>query len=126
MAIARPAVTDVFLQKHLFDPLDMRDTGFHVPAEKKGRFSVVYGKAGVLLPVEPVAGSKFLGKPKHLSGGSGLVSTIRDTGDAGTPQVLQHPDSDVSRELKRMAEEVAARISVLAHTRTAETGGPPH
>jgi len=69
---------DEFLQTRLFGPLDMRDTSFHVPAEKKDRFSVVYGSAGLLIPVEPIVGSKFLKKPKHLSGGGGLVSTIRD------------------------------------------------
>ncbi|NNC90070.1 MAG: beta-lactamase family protein [Akkermansiaceae bacterium] len=71
---------DRFLQDRLFDPLDMRDTGFHVPARKKARFSVVYGGSGgkPLVPVEPVSTSRFLKKPKNLSGGGGLVSTIRD------------------------------------------------
>jgi CubicO group peptidase (beta-lactamase class C family) len=67
-----------FLKKNLFDPLDMKDTGFHVPEANKDRFSVVYGGGGLLVPTEKIERSPFLKKPKFQSGGGGLVSTIRD------------------------------------------------
>jgi CubicO group peptidase (beta-lactamase class C family) len=70
---------DAFLQSRLLTPLGMTDTGFHVPAAKAKRFSVVYSRAsGKLLPVEQIKNSQFLNKPAHLSGGGGLVSTITD------------------------------------------------
>jgi CubicO group peptidase (beta-lactamase class C family) len=67
-----------FLQQNLFDPLDMKDTGFHVPAAKRDRFTVVYGGGGLLVPAEKIDRSPFLKNPKLQSGGGGLVSTIRD------------------------------------------------
>lgn len=68
-----------FLQKRFFGPLDMPDTGFHVPAEKSDRLSDVFGaRAGFLITAEPAKGSMFLKEPAQESGGGGLVSTITD------------------------------------------------
>ncbi len=56
-----------------------------------------------------------------------IEQTLRDTGDAGVPEVLAHPDSEVTDTFRKMAEQVASGISVLAHTRAAETSGEePH
>jgi CubicO group peptidase (beta-lactamase class C family) len=70
---------DVYLQERIFDPLDMKDTGFHVPAEKVGRFAANYRpeKDGLKLIDDPKK-SKYLARPGLLSGGGGLVSTARD------------------------------------------------
>ena len=71
---------DVFLQERVFKPLDMKDTGFHVPAEKLERLATVYNSDGKgnLNPVDVPATSSYRTKPNMLSGGGGLVSTTRD------------------------------------------------
>lgn len=71
---------DVFLKERIFEPLDMKDTDFYVPAEKLDRLAANYrptlsGELGVV--VEP-ASSRYAARPSFLSGGGGLVSTARD------------------------------------------------
>lgn len=71
---------DVFLKERIFDPLDMKDTGFFVPADKLDRFSACFGPkiGGGLRVTDDPANSRFKTKPAFLSGGGGLVSTGRD------------------------------------------------
>jgi CubicO group peptidase (beta-lactamase class C family) len=71
---------DQFLQQRIFDPLEMTDTGFHVPAAKAHRLAACYaadGKGGLLLQDDP-ATSSFLAAPSFISGGGGLCSTAAD------------------------------------------------
>ena len=71
---------DEFFQKRIFTPLDMKDTGFHVPADKIERFAANYnsdGKGNLTLK-DAAAGSEYLKNRKLFSGGGGLVSTARD------------------------------------------------
>ncbi|GGH87900.1 CubicO group peptidase (beta-lactamase class C family) [Pullulanibacillus pueri] len=72
-----------FLQKELFEPLNMKDTGFWVPEEKRQRLVKVYedNEQGELVPYT----GNHLGinnqmdrRPAFESGGAGLVSTIDD------------------------------------------------
>jgi CubicO group peptidase (beta-lactamase class C family) len=76
---------DVFLEKSIFSPLDMVDTGFHVPAEKHDRFVTMYSGSdlldhttpAVILSDDPRTGA--FSKPRDLLiGGGGLVSTLKD------------------------------------------------
>ncbi len=71
---------DQFLQQRVFDPLDMRDTGFSVPKSKRSRFAANYtsnGKGKLTLRDAPQ--SSAYAKPATLfSGGGGLLSTARD------------------------------------------------
>ena len=71
---------DAFLEKRLFAPLDMRDTGFYVPGDKSDRLAAIYRSDGngTLTNAENRAASPYLAKPKLLSGGGGMVSTTRD------------------------------------------------
>ncbi|UCD48947.1 MAG: beta-lactamase family protein [Phycisphaerales bacterium] len=71
---------DGFFAEHIFKPLDMKDTGFYVPQDKRERFSKCYGADpnGGLKPSEEITGYAFLQPPTLLSGGGGLVSTARD------------------------------------------------
>ena len=71
---------DVFFAENIFEPLDMKDTGFYVPEDKHERFSVCYGPDpnGGLKPTEEITGYAFKRPPTFLSGGGGLVSTARD------------------------------------------------
>ena len=78
--VASGMTFDAFLEKRLFAPLDMRDTGFYVPGDKLDRFAAIYRSDGngALTPAENRSASPYLAKPKLLSGGGGMVSTTRD------------------------------------------------
>ena len=78
---------DVFLAERIFQPLDMVDTGFHVPPEKIDRFAQMYGpkpEGGLQVIDAPEGGTgkisetSFMEKPKFLSAGGGLVSIAAD------------------------------------------------
>jgi CubicO group peptidase (beta-lactamase class C family) len=82
---------DQFLKERIFDPLDMKDTGFFVPPDKVHRFAACYSaspqgamtfhatdrKGGLTLQDDP-ATSPFLSPPSFISGGGGLCSTTAD------------------------------------------------
>ncbi len=66
---------DVYLREQILTPLDMHDTFFHVPENKRGRVATVYqanGK-GSLTPLP-----RRFGSETFFSGGGGLYSTARD------------------------------------------------
>lgn len=65
-----------FFEERIFKPLGMKDTAFHVPAEKIDRFAVCYSFA--LIVSDDPAKSRYLKKPAMRSGGGGLVSTAPD------------------------------------------------
>ncbi|MGB1640331.1 MAG: serine hydrolase [Pseudohongiellaceae bacterium] len=69
-----------FLDKRIFQPLEMTDTDFHVPEEKINRFAqmYVYGPEGQLIPSEMFDGADFTVDMAFESGGGGLVSTAND------------------------------------------------
>ena len=72
---------DRALAEMVFEPLNMTDTGFHVPKEKWNRLAVAYDND--LKPVtaqQPGTSGPFTFEksPKFLSGGGGLVSTAAD------------------------------------------------
>jgi CubicO group peptidase (beta-lactamase class C family) len=80
-----------FLQERIFDPLEMKDTGFFVPSAKAHRLAACYSaspqgamtfhatdrKGGLTLQDDP-ATSSFLSPPTFISGGGGLCSTAAD------------------------------------------------
>jgi CubicO group peptidase (beta-lactamase class C family) len=71
-----------YLEKRIFKPLGMVDTGFYVPKEKLNRFAefYTYDKDGKLQAVGVKEGLNhdFAAKPVLSSGGGGLVSTAAD------------------------------------------------
>jgi CubicO group peptidase (beta-lactamase class C family) len=71
---------DEFFRQRVLGPLDMKDTGFFVPADKLDRFTASHGpgQKGGLRVVDKPATSRFRSRPTYLSGGGGLVSTARD------------------------------------------------
>ena len=73
---------DEFLEKRIFKPLGMVDTGFYVPKEKLNRFAQMYSydKDGKLQAVGTgeSLNHDFSAKPALSSGGGGLVSTASD------------------------------------------------
>jgi len=81
-----------FLRERIFAPLEMRDTGFYVPASKKDRLAKLYitTKEGKLQSAAvcatwqectdkfPTAALSYLEPPAFQSGGGGMVSTAYD------------------------------------------------
>lgn len=70
-----------FLEKEIFRPLGMTDTGFYVPADKQHRLATVYEQG---LPMKPMVTNNLAicytmhRDPAFHSGGAGLVSTLDD------------------------------------------------
>jgi len=74
---------DQFFRTRIFEPLDLKDTHFFVPPEKKGRLVTVYASRpdGTILRAPDGArgqGHYVEGPRKNFAGGAGLVSTARD------------------------------------------------
>ena len=76
---------DEFLRERLFEPLNMRDTGFWVDESKMDRFVTMYAPTDIFDPMKPglvqaedPRSGPYASKPKFLSGGGGLVSTVSD------------------------------------------------
>lgn len=83
--VAAKQPLDSFLAKNIFEPLEMKDTHFFLPALKNSRLSTMYSetKEGRLVRT-PITKDNFninysiTGAKKYLSGGSGLVSSVED------------------------------------------------
>jgi outer membrane protein assembly factor BamB len=70
---------DRYLQRAVFLPLEMIDTGFLVPEDKRARFTSCHTLSeGKLTVLDPAASSAYKDGFEFLSGGGGLVSTVRD------------------------------------------------
>lgn len=70
-----------FLQKEIFEPLEMKDTGFFVPEDKKDRFAQIYEwkEEQSLEPFRESHLGEYYGEDVAFeSGGAGLVSTLDD------------------------------------------------
>lgn len=67
-----------FMQQHIFGPLQMTDTAFYVPKDKRSRFATLYAgdKDGNLVASPP--DDSYHAQPGMASGGGGLVSTLAD------------------------------------------------
>ena len=72
---------DAFMRDRVFAPLGMKDTGFHVPAEKLRRLPTSYGsnpETGALEVFDSVEHSDWAAPPAFPAAASGLVSTADD------------------------------------------------
>jgi CubicO group peptidase (beta-lactamase class C family) len=72
-----------FLQTRIFDPLEMRDTHFFLPEQKRSRLATVYGSDANGKAVRAPEGAKgqghyVEGPRRNFSGGAGLLSTASD------------------------------------------------
>lgn len=69
-----------YLAEHIFQPLGMIDTGFHVRAGQEHRFAACYQptKDGTITVQDDPTTSSYLSPPSFISGGGGLVSTAAD------------------------------------------------
>lgn len=71
---------DDYFQEHIFKPLGMTETGFQVRPDQQDRFAACYlHQPGDTMKLQDdPQRSKYLKRPRFLSGGGGLVSTIDD------------------------------------------------
>ncbi|MDE0357347.1 MAG: serine hydrolase [Gammaproteobacteria bacterium] len=76
---------EAFLHSRIFEPLDMRDTHFYLPPEKRDRLATVYNRRtpGALVRARDGEGmdaqGQYVDGPRtSFSGGAGLLSTARD------------------------------------------------
>ena len=70
-----------FLRERIFEPLGMKDTDFHVPAEKRDRLATSYMRDEATNKVkvhDDPHTSRWAKPPWFASGGGGLVSTADD------------------------------------------------
>ncbi|MGY0563258.1 MAG: serine hydrolase domain-containing protein [Paraglaciecola chathamensis] len=69
-----------YFEQHIFEPLEMDDTGFYVPKDKQDRLAQIYviNQQGQTVPMENEPLGDYLSAPEIESGGGGLVSTIED------------------------------------------------
>jgi CubicO group peptidase (beta-lactamase class C family) len=72
-----------FMRDHIYQPLGMKDAGFYVPSEKRGRFATNYWwdpDTGTVTAQAKgfVSPHDYDAQPTEASGGGGMVSTIED------------------------------------------------
>jgi CubicO group peptidase (beta-lactamase class C family) len=109
-----------FLRERIFDPLGMKDTGFHVPASKLDRLPDCYfthPETGKLETFDSARNSRFSRPPVFQAGGGGLVSTVDDyhafcrmllgMGQHGGEQILSRPSVELMTTNQLTAEQKA-------------------
>lgn len=71
---------DDYFQSVIFDPLEMDDTAFYVPEDKKGQMAVIYtlDEDGKIKIFENTFTLGVTEPPNLLLGGAGLISTLGD------------------------------------------------
>ena len=71
---------DRYFEDHIFEPLGMTDTAFHVATDKHERFAANYERAPdkSLKLLDDPQSSAYLAEPSFFSGGGGLTGTTRD------------------------------------------------
>ena len=99
---------EAFLREHIFEPLEMRDTGFSVPAISLDRLATSYWtnfETGELELYDGAEGGQWSRPPAFPSGAGGLVSTIDDYLAFGQ-MMLSYGKHASSRILSRLSVEL--------------------
>ena len=105
----RVAVEDATKAIGMFDRLGVPIFGI-----VENMTSDVFGRGGAREAADEL-GVEFLGELP-------LAASIRESGDLGIPLVVAHPDSEEARAFVELAEQVAARCSVLQYA--GDVGAP--
>ncbi len=111
---------ETFLRERIFDPLGMKDTAFHVPADKIHRLPPLYApdpQTGEFIVADKVEGGHHSQPPAFQSGGGGLDSTVDDY-HAYFRMLLNKGMHDGRRILSRPAVELMTtnRLPPEQHT----------
>ncbi|MEV4178664.1 serine hydrolase domain-containing protein [Nonomuraea sp. NPDC049709] len=113
---------EAFLRERIFDPLGMKDTGFHVPADQIDRLPPLYApdpQTGEFLVWDEAEGGRHSKPPAFQGGGGGLNSTADDYHayfrmllNGGTHQgkrILSRPAVELMTTNRLTPEQNAAR-----------------
>ena len=116
---------ETFLRERVFDPLGMKDTGFHVPADQIDRLPALYApdpQTGEFHVWDESAGGRWSQPPAFPGGGGGLVSTVDDYhayfrmllngGLHGTERILSRPAVALMTTNRLTPEQEAARTAL--------------
>jgi len=116
---------EAFLRERIFDPLGMKDTGFHVPADKIDRLPTLYApdpQTGEFHVWDEPTGGRWSRPPAFPGGGGGLVSTADDyhayfrmllnQGMHGGVRILSRPAVLLMTTNRLMPEQQAARTAL--------------
>ncbi|KOU28832.1 serine hydrolase domain-containing protein [Streptomyces sp. WM6368] len=117
---------ETFLRERVLEPLGMKDTGFHVPADKIDRLPPSYAphpETGEFTVWDEAVGGQYSAPPAFQAGGGGLVSTADDyhayfrmllnRGMHGTERILSRPAVGLMTT-NRLTPEQEAHRSALA------------
>ncbi|MGW0070299.1 serine hydrolase domain-containing protein [Streptosporangium sandarakinum] len=113
---------ETFLRERVFDPLGMKDTSFHVPADQIDRLPTLYApdpQTGEFLVWDEAEGGRWSRPPAFAGGGGGLVSTADDYhayfrmllngGKHGGERILSRPAVELMTTDRLTPEQNAAR-----------------
>jgi CubicO group peptidase (beta-lactamase class C family) len=116
---------ETFLRERIFDPLGMKDTGFHVPADKIDRLPALYApdpQTGEFHVWDEAEGGRWSSPPAFPGGGGGLVSTADDYhayfrmllngGMHGSERILSRPAVELMTTNRLTPEQTAARTDL--------------
>lgn len=110
-----------FLKQRIFEPLDMTDTSFQVPATKLGRLPPCYGRdlvTGELTVLYEAGAGYAAAAPPFESGAGGLVSTADDLRAFGR-MLLDGSSEEGERILARSTIELMTRDHLTAGQKAA-------
>ncbi|XVU27082.1 serine hydrolase domain-containing protein [Actinoplanes sp. CA-054009] len=99
---------ETFLKERIFEPLGMKDTGFHVPAADLDRLPPLYApdpRTGEFTVWDGAEDGRHSAPPAFPSGGGGLNSTVDDY-QAYFQMLLNHGVHGTERILSRPAVEL--------------------
>ncbi|WP_412079659.1 serine hydrolase domain-containing protein (plasmid) [Streptomyces xanthophaeus] len=116
---------ETFLRERVLDPLGMKDTGFHVPADKIDRLPPSYApnpQTGEFTVWDEAVGGRYSAPPAFQAGGGGLVSTVDDyhayfrmllnQGTHGTERILSRPAVQLMTTNSLTPEQESARSAL--------------
>ncbi|WP_405623797.1 serine hydrolase domain-containing protein [Streptomyces sp. NBC_00076] len=119
---------ETFLRERIFDPLGMKDTSFHVPADKIDRLPPLYApdpRTGEFIVWDEAEGGRHSQPPAFQGGGGGLASTADDYhayfrmllnhGMHGSERILSRPAVQLMTTNRLTAEQQAARYDMAVN-----------
>ncbi|OXL87873.1 serine hydrolase [Paenibacillus sp. SSG-1] len=119
---------ETFLRERIFDPLGMKDTSFHVPADKIDRLPPLYApnpQTGEFNVWDEAEGGRYSQPPAFQGGGGGLCSTVDDyhayfqmllnQGMRGNERILSRPAVELMTTNRLTPEQQAARHAMATN-----------
>ncbi|WP_411137737.1 serine hydrolase domain-containing protein [Streptomyces sp. C10] len=130
---------ETFLRERVLDPLGMKDTGFHVPADKIDRLPPSYApnpQTGEFTVWDEAVGGQYSAPPAFQAGGGGLVSTVDDYhayfrmllnhGMHGNQRILSRPSVELMTTNRLTPEQETARTALARNAVQVSFGQGQH